>query len=154
MKRLRESYGAGPLHVIAALAMTAICSYGLVRIAGTPNALGIFVWLGAAVILHDAIAFPLYSVLSRIAFGRAGASENRQVVAAVNHLRVPLFLSGILFIVWFPGILGLNSDRYEGNSGLSSDGFLERWLLLSAAIFVCSGVVYALRMRGGRLGSV
>jgi len=37
--------------------------------------------------LHDAIAFPLYTVFNRLALGRAGRS--------VNHVRVPALLSGL-----------------------------------------------------------
>lgn len=151
MSKLTERYGAGPLHMLAALAMTAICGYGAIRILGSPDPLGVFIWLAGAVLLHDAIAFPLYTVFARIAFGRACESPKPETVAAATHLRVAIFLSGLLFIVWFPEILTLQGDRYTSASGVSSSVFLERWLLLSAGIFVISGLSYALRVRGGRM---
>lgn len=151
-KLLQERYGAGPLHLMAALAMTAIVGYGIIRIFGSPDPIGVLIWLGAAVLLHDALAFPLYTVLSRIAFGRASASDNPKVVAGMNHLKAAIFFSAILFLVFFPSILQ-KSERFAGNSGLSQSGFLERWLLLSAGIFIASALIYALRVRAGRLRS-
>lgn len=144
---MRDRYGAGPLHLLAVLASLAISGYAGVRIFGSPEPLSVLIWIAGAVIAHDLLAFPLYSLLGRIAFGRAGESQSPRVVAAVNHIRVPLFFSGILLVVWFPLIFGL-SDRYEGNSGLMQSGYLTRWLALSAALFVASGLLYAIRLRG------
>ena len=35
-------------------------------------------------------------------------------------------------------------------SGLSADGYLDRWLLLSAALLLASAFAFALRLRGLR----
>lgn len=143
---MRERYGGGPLHMLAALAMAAIAGYAIVRIFGGKDPVGLLIWFVGAILLHDVVAFPLYSAFSRIAFGRAGESRDPRVLAGVNHVRIPLFFSAIMLLVWFPLIFGL-SDRYEGVSGLSQSGFMERWLLLSAAAFIVSGLIYAIRLR-------
>ena len=59
--RFRALYGASPLHLLAVIASFAIAAYAFLRIAGTPTALQTFLWLAAAAIGHDLIAFPLYS---------------------------------------------------------------------------------------------
>ncbi len=89
--------------------------------------------------LHDAIAFPLYTALNRLALGRARRS--------VNHVRVPALLSGFAFVVYFPLILGLGDGRYERATSLSQDVYLGRWLLLCGAMFAVSALLYAVRAR-------
>lgn len=53
-------------------------------------------------------------------------------------------VSGLLFLLFFPAILQRNGG-YAGASGLQSDVYLERWLALTAALFVLSGLLYAIR---------
>jgi hypothetical protein len=52
-----------------------------------------------------------------------------------------------LFVVWFPLILGLSSEVYELKSGRSTDPFLGRWLLITAGLFLASGLAYAVSLR-------
>jgi hypothetical protein len=139
----RARYGDGPLHLLAAVASFAIVAYAFVEIVDRPGPLSFALWFGAAVIAHDLVAFPLYSLLGLIA-GRASARVGGR---ALNYVRVPALLSGLALVVWFPLILGLSSDSYEAASGLSTDPFLGRWLLLTAALFAGSGLAYALRAR-------
>ncbi len=70
--------------------------------------------------------------------GRAGR--------AINHVRVPALLSALTLIVSFPLILGFGDGRYERATTLSQDVYLG-WLLLCAAMFAISGLLYALRAR-------
>jgi hypothetical protein len=92
-----------------------------------------------AVVLHDALLWPLYAVLDRVAAVPLGG--------AINHVRVPAVLSGALALVYFPVILGKGSAAYERVSGLPYEGYLTRWLLVTAALFVASGVLYGVRGR-------
>jgi hypothetical protein len=140
---LRSRYGQGPLHLLAAIASFAIVAYAFVEIFDRPGPLSFALWFGAAIIAHDLIAFPLYSLLGLI----AGRITPERPHGALNYIRVPALLSGFAFIVWFPFILGLSREAYQGASGLSADPFLGRWLLLTAALFAGSGIVYALRLR-------
>ncbi len=63
------------------------------------------------------------------------------------YVRVPAALSSLLLLVWFPLITGRVSDRYGSVTGLSPDGFLARWLLLTALLFGGSAVLFVLRVR-------
>jgi hypothetical protein len=143
----RDRYGQTPLHLIAAIATFAIAAYAFLEIFDRPSPVGFVVWFGAAIIAHDLITFPLYSLLNAIAGRAAGRAGPR---GWLNYVRIPAFLAALAFLVWFPFILGFGSSSYEGASGRSDVPFLERWLLLTAGLFAVSGVAYAVRARLGR----
>jgi len=147
-------YGAGPLHLLAVLVSFAIAGYGFLRIFDSPDAFNVLLWFGGAIIAHDVIAFPIYSGLGLIAYGALGRPRERDAevpqVSVLNHVRVPLLLSAFTFIAWFPLILGLGEERFNDQTGLSTDVYLGRWLLLTAALLAISAVVYAVRLRKAR----
>lgn len=144
MEALRSHYGEGPLHLLAVIASFAVAAYAFLELFERPAPLSFLVWFGGAIVAHDLIAFPLYSLFGIVA-GRALGP--RAGAAALNYVRVPALLSGFAFVVWFPFILGLSQEGYEAASGLSTDPYLGRWLLLTAALFTGSGLVYALNRR-------
>jgi hypothetical protein len=149
--RFRQGYGAGPLHLLAVLAAFAVAGYALGRaleLASNPDR--IVLWLGGSIVAHDLILFPLYAVagaLVAIAFLRR-EPRSRLRVAALNHVRVPALLSGLLLLVWFPLVAGPADRGFTRLTGLSKDVYLERWLLLSAALFAASAVLFAVRLPG------
>ncbi len=145
--RFRESYGAGPLHLIAVVASLALAGYALLEIAGRPAPLNFAIWFGLAIVAHDLVAFPLYSLLGALA-GRALPPAHEAGRMALNHVRVPALLSGLALIVWFPLILGLDEAQFQAASGLSTDPYIGRWLLLTGTLFAGSGVLLAFRLRG------
>ncbi len=63
----------------------------------------------------------------------------------LNHLRVPALASGLLFLVYLPGILGLGGTTYTSATGREPTPMLGRWLALSAVFFLLSAVAYAVR---------
>ena len=152
MRRFRAAYGAGPLHLLAALATFAVAAYALSRsfdLLGDPART--LVWLGGGIVSHDLVLLPFYSLLGLLAAAallRPAGSPTRLRIAALNHLRVPALLSGLLALVWFPLIAGKGSGSFSRATGLSNDVYFERWLLLSAAIFTVSALVFAVRARG------
>ena len=149
--KFRYEYGAQPLHLIATLTSLLLCGYALLRITEIPGGGRVLIWLVAAALLHDLVALPLYSGLSRLAQGAAdNAIANRAAkLMALNHVRVPAGLSLLLLVVYFPLILRVDPDHYMDTTGRSVDVYLGRWLLISAALFLISGIVYAIRMRRG-----
>ncbi len=147
--RFAYEYGARPLHLIAVVAGLLLCGYGLLRIDNLDNSVRIFLWIGACALLHDLVALPFYSVLLRIARIPAGAAFKSRAMAvrAYNYIRVPVGLSLLLLVVYFPLIFRMAPDEYTATTGRSVDTYLGRWLLLSAAIFLVSGVAYAISLR-------
>lgn len=134
-------YGASPLHLLGHVACFAFAAYAVAQLLQARRADNIFLWLLGAVVLHDVLFLPFYSALDRIA--RRGTRRLR----AVNHLRVPALISGLLLLVFFPAILGRNAGSFERVSGVGVDGYAGRWLLVTAGLFGASAVLYAVRGR-------
>lgn len=151
LTRVRTFYGANPLHLLALLGCFALAGYAALRTLSEPTWPVILLWFLGAVIGHDLVLFPLYALADRsltaglraVAPSRgAGASR----IAAVNHLRVPLLGTGLLFLLFFPGIIGQGSQTYLDATGQTQEPYLGRWLLITAAMFLISAVVYAARI--------
>ena len=149
--RFRYEYGAEPLHLIAVAASLLLCGYALLRITEVPGGGRILIWLVTAALLHDLVALPLYSALFRLTHGAASRAipDRTSMLTALNHVRVPTALSLLFLVVYAPLILRLDPERYEGTTGLGVDGYLGRWLLISAGMFLISGITYAVRLRRG-----
>ena len=145
MRRFRYEYGAGPLHAIGLAASFALTGYAVLRIAGGPSPLSVLLWFVAAIIAHDLVLFPLYSLVDRVSSRLARPARFPAAVSALNHVRVPALLSGLMLLVWFPLVLGLSDPTFRSNTGLSTDGYFARWLLLTGILFAVSGLLYALR---------
>ena len=147
-RRFRYEYGSGPLHLVAVAASFSLAGWALVQLFDTPNAVNVAIWLGGGVILHDLVLLPLYSLLAAIAYRGLGAARGDALrISALNHLRVPVVLAGVLFLVWFPEILGLSDPRFQHATGRTTGGYLARWLLLTGAMFALSAVAFAVRVR-------
>lgn len=151
MKRFRYEYGAGPLHLLGAIASFTFAGYGLLRVFQAVSPIKFSLWFLGAIVAHDLILFPIYTALSLVAYGvaRRGAAD-RAAVPAFNHLRVPALASGLLFVIWFPLILRLSESHYSRSTGQSEGDYLGRWLLMTGALFALSGLLYALRIRRAR----
>lgn len=140
-------YGSDPLHLVALLVSFSVAGYAAQRILAF-DAVAVLVWFLGAVIGHDLVLLPLYTLADRPLSGLARRRAPRVGGHYVNHVRVPAALSGLLLLVWFPLILRL-PQAYAPITGRSTDPFLGRWLLLTAGFFAASGVLLALRLRRG-----
>jgi hypothetical protein len=151
LARFRYEYGAQPLHLIAVLFSLALIGYALLRITEIPGSTRILLWLLAAALLHDFVALPAYSALLLLSRGAAGRafSSRAMAVHALNHVRVPAGLSLLLLVAYLPLILRIAPDEYLATTGRTVDPYLGRWLLITAALFLISGVAYAVRLRRG-----
>ena len=139
---MRARYGASPLHLLAHLAALAIAAWALLQALQLGGADRIVLWLVGAVVLHDLVLWPAYTTLDRLA--RAG-----RPVGWANYVRVPVGISALLLLVFFPVMCGKGEASYGRVSGESWEGYTARWLLVSAALFVVAGGLYLLRSRAG-----
>ncbi|MFD9000428.1 hypothetical protein ACFV0T_05500 [Streptomyces sp. NPDC059582] len=143
---LRNRYGASPLHLLLVLASFALAVYAGIRLLNG-DTLGVVIWFVGAALLHDLVLLPCYSVTDRgtqwLFRGRQepGGGTHRP---SVNHVRVPAFVAGTLFLVWWPLILR-QDGHYTPATGLSAEVFLPRWLLITAALFLASALVLIVR---------
>jgi hypothetical protein len=138
---MRRLYGSSPLHLVAHLALLPLCAWALIELLGARQAANVVAWLVAAVVLHDFVVLPLYSGADRAMRLAAGAR--------INYLRVPAALSLLMLVVFFGTIGERGEGAYRAASGLDYDGYALRWLLVSAALFAVSALVYGIR-RGSR----
>lgn len=147
MAALRRLYGAHPVHLVAVLAAFAVAAAALARLRDAGPLDNLVLWLAGAIVLHDLVLYPIYAVADRMALGlgrRRRPGPPAQSRGAINYLRIPTLLSGLLLLLFFPLILRATND-YERVSGIGPDPFLTRWLWISAALFAGSGVLYAVR---------
>jgi hypothetical protein len=144
---VKRIYGASPVHLLAHLASLALALWAIGEILDARAAGTIVVWLIGAVLLHDALLWPLYSILDQVAWTAALAIDGGGRVSALNHLRVPVALSALIFIAGFPAILEIREQNYTRVSNVGFDGYLGRWLLVSGLLFVGSAAWYAVKVR-------
>ena len=137
---MRYRYGSGPLHLVLVLASFALAGAAALQVAPDPLRLRYLAWFLGAVLLHDLVLFPLYASLDRAATAAVGPG-------AVNHLRVPALLSGLLLLLFAPVVLQRSEPAFGTASGLTQDVYLGRWLALTGVLFLGSAVLYAVRRR-------
>jgi hypothetical protein len=150
----RRRYGAGPIHLLGLLLCFAVAGYSVFRWYDSPNEIRLAVWFVGALIFHDFVLFPLYSLLDRAVSRSVGVRRAR--VPAVNHLRVPLLLSGLLLLIFFPLIFNKPEPAYQAATGLDTSPYLSRWLGLTAVFALVSLVLYGVRLvraTGARKGA-
>ena len=134
--RFAERYGERPLHLAGFAISFGIAGWAALELADLRNAFTILLWFVGAIVLHDLVAYPLYTALDRV-LQRAPLDP--------NYVRVPALLSGLLFLVWFPLILERAPGLYRSVTGIEPPDYLARWLLITAALFAASIVVALLR---------
>jgi hypothetical protein len=146
LTRWRRVYGASPLQLVALVASLALSAYAASKLLAGGHVINVVAWFGLALVGHDLVLLPLYSTLYVI----AGRIPSRHATNAINFLRVPAAISGLLLLVYFPSILGLNRANYRADTSLNGDVYLSRWLLISAALFLAAGFAAALQARRHR----
>lgn len=154
--RVKRTYGGHPLHLLTLLACFAFVGY-VISVMG-PKQLwnskvwwqSIVVWFVGAILLHDLVLFPFYAIADRslgagwrAVTGRLPAA--RPKVSPANYIRIPLMASGLLFLMFFPGIIEQGAPAYHRATGLTQQPFLDRYLLIVAALFGLSAVTFAIR---------
>jgi hypothetical protein len=139
VRGMSRRYGASPLHLLAHLVALALAAWALLQLADMPAFGRVAAWLVAAVVLHDLVVLPAYSALDRAAQRGAGP--------AVNFVRVPAAISLLLLAVFWGTIADRGEGAYRRASGLEFDGYLQRWLLITAALFASAALAYAVRGR-------
>lgn len=151
----RNFYGSHPLHLLTMLSGFALLGY--VVVTATPSLLwkpegawwhSIVVWFAAAFIAHDLVVFPIYALADRLLGipSTLGRHRRQPRIPVRNHVRVPALGAGLLFLIFFPGIIRQGAPLFYQDTGLTQQPFLGRWLLLTAVMFAVSAFIYAARL--------
>lgn len=147
MRRQLRWYGASPLHLLTLLACFGLAGYAAARLIPS-RPVAVVAWFLGAVIGHDLLLMPLYSLADRSVMAAIRHRDPQLPVAPwINYVRVPAALSGLLLLVWFPLILRLRSP-YHASTRLSAAPYVWHWLAVTGALFLLSAVAFALRLRG------
>ena len=144
----KKVYGASPLHLLGQIVAFAVAVYAylqIIDVTSTDN-LNLVLWFVLGALLHDAVFVPIYVILDLIA--RLGIQDHAlRDVRAINHIRFPIAICGVMFLTLFPLIIQKGKANYERTAGLQPPDYLARWALICAVVFGVSAVSYAVRLR-------
>ncbi|MCU1691226.1 MAG: Lipoprotein [Frankiales bacterium] len=144
VRSFRLLYGSSVLHVLAVAGCLALAGAAVVAVADGSSALRIGAWFLGAVLLHDLVLFPLYAAADRVA-------SSVLPRGSVNWVRVPTLLSGLLLLVFWPVITQHSEESFRFASSRDQDVYLTRYLVLVAALFLGSALLYGVtRLRRRR----
>lgn len=126
--RFKNSYGSGPLHLLAMVSGFALLGY--IVATARPSALwnqatwwqSIAVWFVAAVVAHDLLLYPLYALADRILARLVGrrdvsAPRRRPELPVRNYIRIPALAAGLTLLVSCPA----SSDRVRRHTWMRPD---------------------------------
>lgn len=139
MRKLWQWYGASPVQLLGLLAAFAVAGYAALQLVPA-DPIGVALWFAGGVVLHDLVLLPIYS-LANLSVAKVAPSRSW-----LNHVRVPFVLSALLFVVFFPSILGL-PGALSSTLGREPQPILLHWLLITGALFGGSAVLLAVRLR-------
>jgi hypothetical protein len=144
----RRRYGASPLHLLAHLVGFAIVAFVLDRLFSGGDVKELLVWYLGFAIAHDLVFVPAYTGLDRLFRATvAGLPLSAQTrVPVINHVRAPVVISALLLIIYFPLISGRNDGWFIDLSGHNLTHYGRNWLLISAVLFLGSGLIYTARV--------
>lgn len=153
-----QLYGERMFHLIVVVAALALGVYAVsvlgVRNLFNPNVWwqSIVVWFAVAVIGHDLILFPLYTLADRLLPRQRGPHNDRPTspqlsgrVPLTNYVRMPTLAAGLLLMLFLPGIIQQGAPTYQAATGLTQAPYLSRWLLLTATFYLVSAICYAVK---------
>lgn len=144
---LRRLWGAGPLHLLAHLAMIGVAGYALsvmFRAEFAPRPWNLLLWLLGGAVVHDAILLPAYSAV-HVAVARVVGGRRAARVPVLTYLRAPAVISGVLLLAYAPRIFAGQPQNFERAVGHPPPDYLARWLTIVAVLFAASAVLYAVR---------
>jgi hypothetical protein len=149
--RFRRAYGASPAHLIGHVVAFAAFAWALSQILGGGYVVNYIAWFGGAAVLHDIVLLPIYSLIDRVTRHEGRRAGGSPFGAAINYVRAPAIISAILLLVYSPVILGYSAKNYRDDTGHALHGYLRNWLLITAGLFLISGLLYGGRWMRGRL---
>lgn len=140
--RARGLYGEHPAHAVLLVLSFVPATLALGQLLDErPVAVG--TWLISSAVLHDALLLPLYVLLDAAVVTLWRRRPGR--VAWLNFVRIPAAVSGMALLIYSPVILN-KAASFEYKTGRSTDGYLGKWLLLTAILAAGSALWYLTRV--------
>lgn len=148
-RRWRAFYGANPLHLLALLACFGLAGYAGLEASRGPLPARMLLWFVGAIVAHDLLLYPLYALADRsfaAALHRRRRGPTTRDPAGVNYVRVPVMLSGLTLLMFWPLITTHAEPSYRFATGLGTSAYLGHWLLVSGAACAVSAGLYAVHL--------
>ncbi len=148
----RKLYGDNPLHLFAQIITIALAGYAASRVPLESDVwVTMLIWFVGAALGHDLVLYPLYAIADSAAhvrlLRRARPLPHLAGVPWINYLRVPVGLSPLLLLVWWPLILSDAPGTFFAATDLTTEVYLPRWLGTTGVFVLFSAVLYALAVR-------
>jgi hypothetical protein len=144
LRKFRAVYGANPLHLLAFIASFGLAGYAATELFQTMT-MRVAVWFVGAAVGHDILLLPLYGI-ANVGLTKVWQKVPRlETVPWLNYVRFPAAISLLLLLVFAPEITRRRTALYA-NSGLTDDGYLGHWLLITGMLFAISAAAYAVRL--------
>ncbi|WP_157260731.1 hypothetical protein [Patulibacter minatonensis] len=168
MNLWRRSYGASPAHLLLHLGGIALAAWALSQsFDGRYSAAygNLVVWMVGGAILNDFVALPLYvgaDKAARFVWGLVRGARPGVAVAAPprsapprvlgnGHVRVPLVMSAVLLLVYFPNVAHKAPLNHTLATGLAEQpDYAGRWLAITAGLMIVSALLYLARLARAR----
>lgn len=154
---MRRLYGSGPVHLVALVVSLVVSALAIVRWFDGPNTLLVLVWFAGAIVIHDFVLLPLYSLVDAVGRRRPARSPDTSGRSpGWVYVRVPLLLCALLGLTFVPEIARLGSVSYHTASGSTQNLYLLRYLITCGVLLGGSALAYAyslLRARRARSGA-
>ena len=144
MVTLARRVGASPTQLALLVVCLGLAAYAAFFLLGDPALLRMLVWFAGAAVVHDLVIFPLYAAADRVLGALLPGPR-------MNYVRVPALGAGLAFLMFWPGIVRQGEATHLAATGLDQAPYLGRWLVLSAALFGLSGLVWVVRVVLARL---
>jgi len=145
----KRVYGTSPLHLLGQLVAFAIAAYAFTQVTkvGSTDTKSLLIWFIGGALLHDLVFLPIYVVLDFIARHGIRDHHPQRRVRAINYIRFPVAISGLLLVTAFPLIIGRSESNYVRLTGEQPPDWFAHWLLATAVVFGVSALAYAVRLR-------
>ena len=148
--RFAKLYGAKPWHLVSLLLCFLVTGYAVTRLLGDlPALLRIAIWFVGSAVVWDLLLGPTIALADTLVRPVLRRVQVRRV-SPLNYVRFPALLSALLLLVFAPLILQRSELVYAYKSGLTQDPYLDRWLLVTALLFLASAVAYAVAVARDR----
>lgn len=137
-------YGAGPVHLLVIVGCFALAACSAALVWGEPQVVRMAVWFAAAVVVHDLVLVPTYSLADRALTGSLRSAPKPRV-PIINHVRLPVLAAGLLLLVFLPGVIQQGTATHLAATGQGQQPYFGRWLALSVTFVVLSAAIYVVR---------
>lgn len=143
MRTFIRRYGAHPRHLLLLIGCFVVAGYAALKMIDS-RPVAVLVWFVGAAVVHDFVLLPLCGLVDRGMRSIRRRTDEHPRANAVNYLRFPAVISGILLLVYLPSIARLSSE-YTSLTALSASGYLLRWLAVTGVLFLLSGIAFTIR---------